>query len=477
MDTAQYKLLLDTAQVGWWEIDFDKRVYICSDYLVSLLELKDKIIPTRDFLQLIREDYRARIANEFAYFREVGIYEQIFPIKTCYGFKFVRSKICKREIEPSGRVYVLGILQLVPYSEEETNKPATEGSQVDGLLRHLGSISRALHSFIQTNDLVESIQLVLTEILFSIDTKGRACIMEYSDDKQRLSCTYEVCSKGVAAVRSSLQNIPVSTLVWSTRKIRNLYPVMINNLNELPEDAESEKMYPFLTEFPKEERDWFLKIYQRICKKADRLVTVSEFSKQRIHALLGVPDEKIAVIGNGWQHFNGVTPDMRIFEQYPQLKRKKYFFTLTSVNRNKNLDWVLKAAENNPQAQFAAAGRKLDSAVDFSQYPNVTYVEDVSDCEIKALMQEAKAFIFPSFYEGFGIPPLEAMSVGTPVIVSHAASLPEIFGTAAHYIEPDNPRVDIEKLLAQPVSEKEPVLARYSWEKSAEKLLSLLKEN
>ena len=140
MDPAQYKLLLDTAQVGWWEIDFDKRVYICSDYLVSLLELKDKIIPTRDFLQLIREDYRARIANEFAYFREVGIYEQIFPIKTCYGFKFVRSKICKREIEPSGRVYVLGILQLVPYSEEETNKPATEGSQVDGLLRHLGSI-------------------------------------------------------------------------------------------------------------------------------------------------------------------------------------------------------------------------------------------------------------------------------------------------------------------------------------------------
>ncbi|OKZ27988.1 MAG: hypothetical protein BHV68_23325 [Bacteroidales bacterium 43_8] len=59
MDTAQYKLLLDTAQVGWWEIDFDKRVYICSDYLVSLLELKDKIIPTRDFLQLIREDYKA----------------------------------------------------------------------------------------------------------------------------------------------------------------------------------------------------------------------------------------------------------------------------------------------------------------------------------------------------------------------------------------------------------------------------------
>lgn len=241
--------------------------------------------------------------------------------------------------------------------------------------------------------------------------------------------------------------------------------------------AESEKTYPFLTEFPKEEREWFLKIYRRVCKKADKLITVSEFSKERIHTLLGVPNEKIAVIGNGWQHLNDVTPDMHIFEEYPRLERKKYFFTLTSVNRNKNLDWVLKAAKNNPEAHFAAAGRNLDSVVDFSQYPNVTYIADVSDCEIKALMQEAKAFIFPSYYEGFGIPPLEAMSVGTPVIVSDAASLPEIFGTAAHYIQPDNPKVDIEKLLAQPVSEKELVLARYSWEKAAEQLLLLLKEN
>lgn len=242
MDTDQYKLLLDTAQVGWWEIDFDKRVYICSDYLVSLLGMEEKTIPVMDFLELIRKDYRARIANEFAYFREVGIYEQVFPIKTCYGIRFVRTKICKREIDPSGKVYVLGILQLIPLNEVEENKPAVD-NQMDSLLRHLSSISRALHSFIQTNDLLASIQLVLTEILFSIDTRGRACIMEYSDDKKKLSCTYEVCSKGVTAVRSSLQNIPVSDLVWSTRKIQNLYPVMINNLDELPDDATGEKEY------------------------------------------------------------------------------------------------------------------------------------------------------------------------------------------------------------------------------------------
>lgn len=242
MDTNQYKLLLDTAQVGWWEIDFEKSCYICSDYLVSLLELDGKTISSGDFLNLIREDYRARIANEFAYFKEVGIYEQIFPIKTCYGIKFVRTKICKREIDSAGNIYVLGILQLVPYNEAESNTLAVS-NQMDSILRHLGTISRALHSFIQTNDLLTSIQLVLTEILFSIDTKGRACIMEYSEDRQTLSCTYEVCSDGVSAVRSTLQDIPISTLKWSTRKIQNLYPVMINNLDEMPEEAAEEKMY------------------------------------------------------------------------------------------------------------------------------------------------------------------------------------------------------------------------------------------
>lgn len=242
MDTNQYKLLLDTAQVGWWEIDFEKRHYIVSDYLISLLELKSEIIPVMDFLGLIREDYRARIANEFAYFREVGIYEQIFPIKTCYGYKFVRTKICKREMEPSGEIYVLGILQLVPFSEAEENKPAVN-NQMDSLLRHLGSISRGLHSFIQKNDLLESIQLVLAEILFSIDTKGRAYIMEYGDERKTLSCTYEVCSEGIPSVRSELQKITVSTLPWSTRKIHNLYPVLINNLDELPPEAAEEKRY------------------------------------------------------------------------------------------------------------------------------------------------------------------------------------------------------------------------------------------
>nr|WP_129732784.1 ATP-binding protein [Parabacteroides goldsteinii] len=241
MDIEQYQLLLDNAQVGWWEADFTEGNYICSDFLVGLLELSDREIPIPDFLALIREDYRSRIASEFAFFKEIGIYEQVFPLKTCYGFKFVRSKICKREIAPDGKISVLGILQLLPYNEDGDKLHVN--NQEDNLLRHLGSLSRSLHSFIQTNDLPKSIHLVLSEILYSIGAKGRACIMEYDNSLQTLSCTYEVCSEGVASVRSSLQEIPVATLPWSTKKIQNFYPVLINHLDELPPEAAEEKRY------------------------------------------------------------------------------------------------------------------------------------------------------------------------------------------------------------------------------------------
>ncbi len=144
-------------------------------------------------------------------------------------------------MDAEGKIKAFGILQLIPFSEEDADKPV-ENSQVDGLLRHLGSLSRALHSFIQTNDLHRSIHLALTEILFSIYTKGRAYIMEYGDG-DTLSCTHEVCSKGVSPVRDTLQNIPLSTLPWSTKKIQKLYPVLVNNLDELPLEAEEEKRY------------------------------------------------------------------------------------------------------------------------------------------------------------------------------------------------------------------------------------------
>jgi glycosyltransferase involved in cell wall biosynthesis len=191
---------------------------------------------------------------------------------------------------------------------------------------------------------------------------------------------------------------------------------------------------------------------------------------------LGVDAQKITVIGNGWQHFKNVGEDASIFAQYPHLKNKEYYFTLTSANKNKNLDWILKNSKVNPDEQYVVAGKNLDRIADFNRYPNVTYVGFASDEMAKTLMSRCKAFIFPSYYEGFGIPPLEALSTGAEIVVSNTASLPEIFGDSAHYIDPDNPVVHLDELLNSSVTGAETVLEKYSWESAAKKLLALLRE-
>lgn len=228
--------------------------------------------------------------------------------------------------------------------------------------------------------------------------------------------------------------------------------------------------------FPAEERSWFLKAYGRIKRHTRKIITVSEFSKQRITALLGIRPEQIAVIGNGWQHFASVSADEAVFERFPQVMRGQYYFTMSSANRNKNVDWVIENAKHFPGNCYVIGGKGLDRIFDFSRLKNVVYLGYLKDEEAKALMKYCRAFVFPSFYEGFGIPPLEAASAGAPVVVSGAASLPEIFGESAHYIDPCDAGTDLNALLEEPVKTVQPVLLRYSWEKSAGQLYKLLKE-
>ena len=185
---------------------------------------------------------------------------------------------------------------------------------------------------------------------------------------------------------------------------------------------------------------WHCLQYRRIAKRAERIITVSEFSKSEIAKYYGVPASKMDVVYNAWQQMQRIAPDESIFARHPQLKPGQYYFSMANLLKNKNFPWVLRAAGAKPDAVFAIAGGGSLAAeaerLGLADLPNVLYLGYVSDGAAKALMAHCKAFLFPTLYEGFGIPPLEAAACGAPqIIVSDTPCMREVYGPCAAYID------------------------------------------
>ena len=213
---------------------------------------------------------------------------------------------------------------------------------------------------------------------------------------------------------------------------------------------------------------------------ADAVVTISEFSKKRIATFFRYPEERIIVIPCAWQHYERILADEGIFDRFPQIKKGEYFFTVGTLAPHKNHRWVYRAAERNPEKTFVICGG-IESAIwsdkeTTGNRDNLIFTGYISDGEMKALMTQAKAFIFPSLYEGFGMPPLEALSIGTECIVSDIPAHRETFGGAVHYVDPRDSDVDLERILKEGLTEsKEEVLFRYSWESAAVQWMELIR--
>ena len=140
----------------------------------------------------------------------------------------------------------------------------------------------------------------------------------------------------------------------------------------------------------------------------------------------------------------------------------------------------MEVAKRNPGCQFVITGKAegfTKLGVKDLKTDNLHFTGYLTDGEVKSLMSECRAFIHPAIYEGFGIPPLEALSCGARLILSTATCLPEIYEDSAYYIDPYNYDVNLEDMLAKPIGDRQRILEKFSWDADARKLLDILRNN
>jgi len=198
---------------------------------------------------------------------------------------------------------------------------------------------------------------------------------------------------------------------------------------------------------------YFFRILFRKCAVCDeKIITVSEFSKGRIQKKLKIKKERIKVL------YNGLSPDMYQYKKEKKellaVKNKyslpsQYILCLSTLEPRKNMRLLIKAysdlwKEKKLKADLVLAGRKgwkidnLLNSLDDEILEHIHLTGFIEDEDLPTVYHCADVFVFPSIYEGFGIPPLEALAVNTPVISSNSTSLPEVLGEAAIYFENNN---------------------------------------
>lgn len=223
-------------------------------------------------------------------------------------------------------------------------------------------------------------------------------------------------------------------------------------------------------------RLWYRLLYSILQIRAHKIITVSEFSKSEIEKYYPISKGKIEVIPNAWQHMQRIKADDSILGR-AGLTKGSYYFAMSSLAPNKNLRWLVETARLNPREVIAIAGginTKVFGKHDIPQTENVKYLGYVTDGEAKALMQNCKRFLFPTLYEGFGIPPMEAMACDASAVVSDIEVMHEIYGKAVTYVDPGK-SVYLDRIPI-PTADGRSVLGRYSWESSARALYSIMSE-
>ena len=231
------------------------------------------------------------------------------------------------------------------------------------------------------------------------------------------------------------------------------------------------------------------KVLQHACKKSSHILVTSEFTKNDVHKTLHIPLSKMVVTYQA-----PFEKDIRIDVQKSESFFKKqgikapYVLYVGSAYPHKNLKnllcaWKIYEQEYGGNHTLVLVGKrspfyeKILESKEMLDCKRVVYTDFLEDEELEFLYQKASLYIFPSLYEGFGLPPLEAMAHGVPVVSSSATCLPEILGESAFYFDPESPE-HMASVIEKVTTDKDiymelqrnakNTLLQYSWEKLAE---------
>ncbi|MFC1687809.1 glycosyltransferase family 4 protein [Patescibacteria group bacterium] len=240
-------------------------------------------------------------------------------------------------------------------------------------------------------------------------------------------------------------------------------------------------------------RLWHKSIRPRaLLERADAVIAMSEATKRDVVETYGIESKKITVIYSGF-NLESVNDHVEIPGSNGQ--KKKYFFALGGADERKNISAAIEAYRMLPhdmqnEYDFNIAGKalwKTDSAAKKSakHTPGVHFLGYITQQKKLKYLKGATALVYPSVYEGFGLPLLEAMSVGTPVITSNVSSMPEVVGDAAILIDPHDVSTISEamrNIISDPELHKTYTLRgnervkKFTWDKTAQETYALFQQ-
>ena len=231
---------------------------------------------------------------------------------------------------------------------------------------------------------------------------------------------------------------------------------------------------------------WYRLMYRVVARRAERLLTVSEFSKRELSAVLGVDPGRFVVAPNGVEH-----SDADVGEAAVDLATDRFVLMVGPPTAHKNIAPVASAIASRGTHVVvvgrAAHGvfRAATPAARDVGAERVEWLGRVSDEQMRWLYRHASVLVFPSLYEGFGLPVVEAQRLGCPVVASNRASLPEVAGEGAVLVDPSDPArvaervVELladEQALARIAASGRANAQRFRWSNSADRVAETLSE-